>query len=67
MAPLLIFSICLGEGVAVADPIKPVAMVQAGVEVACQAPTSMHFEQIFSQLPGSENSIHSLHNLDKSG
>ncbi len=66
-APLLVFSVFLGAGVAVADPIRPAAMVQAGVELACQAPTSMHFEQIFSRLPGLENSIHSLHNLDKSG
>ena len=42
-------------------------MVQASMEVACQAPTAMHFEQIISRLPGLENRIHSLHNLDKSG
>ena len=47
--------------------IRPDEMVQAGLKVACQSPTSAHFEQIVSHLPGSEKSIHSLINLDKTG
>ena len=57
----------LGEGLASAEAIKPGAMVQASLEVACQAPTISHFQQIFSRLPGSENSIHPLRNLNKTG
>ena len=67
LAALLLFSICPGKGAAVADPIKPAAMVQASMEIACQAPTAVHFQQIISRLPGPENHIHSLYNLDKSG
>ena len=47
--------------------IKPSEMVQAGLLVACQAPTSAHFEQMVSHLPGSKKRIHSLVNLDKAG
>ena len=57
----------LGEGVASAEPVKPGAVVQASLQVVCQAPTASHFQQIFSRLPGSENSIQYLRNLDKAG
>ena len=66
-AILFTLFVSLGEGMASAEAIKPDAMVQASLQVACQAPTAIHFQQIFSRLPGSENSIQSLRNLHKGG
>ena len=66
-AMLLAVWLALCKSVPSKELTRPEEAVRQALKLACDAPTSSHLQRVISQLPGSQNRIHSLKNLDKAG